>query len=505
MNPFFREKRTFCLSVVVLFLVFTGLLPVFSDDYGRPVVSGSLQELENDELNKPTQKPNQPTHQPDQLGKPGDKPDPLGKPGKKPDQLGKPGEKPDQLGKPGKKPDQLGKPGDKPDQLGKPGNKPDQLGKPGDKPDQLGKPGKKPDQLGKPGDKPDQLGKPGKKPDQLGKPGDKLDPLGKPGKKPDQLGKPGDKADPLGKPGKKPDQLGKPGDKLDPLGKPGDKPDQLGKPGDKPDQLGKPGDKPDQLGKPGNKPKSPTENLKAGDIALQIKNDTAFALMVRASVVDSSERVNLTKAKSVNLAAQSQESVTLSPVNAGKISLTPSSAKTDISRDSKILLTVNKGKETRRLVLGYAKSAGMIVLSKDLFPQTHDPSNRSKMPTQSEESEKLQQKPTSSVKAQTVYVINQTGSSVNYNALLKPSNFDPIQGELKPGTNVLKFSAKKASSSLSKEKLNLILQMNYNIPGSPTVTFKKEAFDLDSQPTITLTRTIMGEPIGQGQASKKLK
>ncbi|EKD81253.1 MAG: hypothetical protein ACD_39C01889G0004 [uncultured bacterium] len=245
--------------------------------------------------------------------------------------------------------------------------------------------------------------------------------------------------------------------------------------------------------------------MKAGDIALQIKNDTNFALMVRASIVDSSERVNLTKAKSINLAAQAQESVALSPMNAGKVSLTPGSTKTDISRDSKILLTVNKGKETRRLVLGYAKSAGMIVLSKDLFPQAQDPSNRSKLPTPPQELEKHPKKPVSSSKAQTVYIINQTGNSVTYNALLKPGNFDPTQGELKPGTNVLKFSAKKESRSLSKEKLNLILQMKYNIPGSPTVTFKKEAFDLDSQPTVTLTRTIMGEPIGQGQASKKLK
>ncbi|HAE37628.1 MAG TPA: hypothetical protein DCG57_03185 [Candidatus Riflebacteria bacterium] len=362
------------MSVLVLFLVFTGILPVFSDDYGRPVVSGSLQELENDELNKPTQKPNQPTYKPDQLSKPGDKPDQLGKPGKKPD------------------------------------------------------------------------------------------------------------------------QLGKPGDKLDPLGKPGDKPDQLGKPGDKPDQLGKPG-----------QPKPPAEHMKDGDIALQIKNDTNFALMVRASIVDSSERVNLTKAKSINLAAQSQESVALSPMNAGKVSLAPSGTKTDISRDSKVLLTVNKGKETRRLVFGYAKSSGMIVLNNDLFPQTHEQSDQAKLPRQSEESEKPQQKPTSSNKAQTVYVINQTGTALTYHALLKPANFDPIQGELKPGTNVLKFSAKKASHSLSKEQLSLILQMKYDFPGSPTVTFKKEAIDLDSQPTVTLTRAIMGEPISQGKASKKLK
>jgi len=89
--------------------------------------------------------------------------------------------------------------------------------------------------------------------------------------------------------------------------------------------------------------------------------------------------------------------------------------------------------------------------------------------------------------------------------LLKPSGFDSVQGELKPGANVLKFPAKKAGRSLSKEPASLIIQMKYDLPGSPTVSFKKEAFDLDSHPTVTITRTIMGEPKDQAQSQRKPK
>ncbi|NCB39209.1 MAG: hypothetical protein EOM80_10595 [Erysipelotrichia bacterium] len=372
------------MSVLLLFLLITGLLPVFADDYGQSLAQGSLEEIEKSELNKPEQKP---------------------------DQLNKPAHKPDKLDKPGQKPDQLNKPGHKPDELNKPAHKPDKLNKPGHKPDELNKPAHKPDKLDKPGQKPDQL----------------------------------------------------------------------------------------------NKPESRADKPKAGDISLQISNETDSALFVRASIVDASERVNLAKAKSVSLAAHTRESVVLTPMNAGKVSLAPMNSKAEVSNDSKILLTINRGKETRRLVIGYAKSAGIIALSKDLFPQAHEKSPRSKLPAPSEEVEKHQQKPTSSTKGQIVYVINQTGASVNYNALLKPANFDPLQGELKPGTNVLKFSAKKTSHSLSKGQISLILQMKYDFPGSPTVTFKKEAFDLDSHPTVVLTRATMGEPTGQIMTPKKPK
>lgn len=385
MNPFFREKRNCYLPVLILFLLITGLIPVFADDYGRPVGAGSINELEKDALNQ------QPSQRPDQLS-----------------------QKPDQ---PTQQPDQLSQKQDKPTQ----------------QPDQLGKPGHKPDQFGKPGQQPDQLGKPGQKPDHL------------------------------------------------------------------------------------NKPNSPDKVSRAGDIKLQIVNDTDFALFVRASILDASERVNLAKAQSISLSAHAQESVILTPMNAGKVSLAPMSSKAEISQDSKILLTINKGKETRRLVLGYAKSAGVIVLGKDLFPQTHESSHRPKSPfpddalEKSEKGDKgksLEHQSTASIKAQTIYVINQTENSVSYNALLKPANFEPLQGELKPGTNVLKFPAKKASGSLSQGKLNLILQMKYNSPGSPMVALNKDAFDLDSQPTVIVTKTVMGEPAGKPlppKGSKKLK
>ncbi len=72
----------------------------------------------------------------------------------------------------------------------------------------------------------------------------------------------------------------------------------MGDLGQKPDKSGdlnqKPG-KPDQLGQK----KPDTEKLKAGEIALKITNDTDFTLTVRVSAVDSSERVNLAKAKSI--------------------------------------------------------------------------------------------------------------------------------------------------------------------------------------------------------------
>ncbi len=325
---------------------------------------------------------------------------------------------------------------------------------------------------------------------------------GQPTNKPNKpTNQPNHQSDQLNQQGHQSDQLEQQGHQSDQLDKPGHKPDQLNKPGHKPDQLDKPGHKHDQL----NKPDSHAEKPKAGDITLQISNETDFALFVRAAIVDASERVNLAKAKSISLSPHSRESVVLTPMNAGKISLKPKNSKTEIPRDSKILLTINKGKETRRLVIGYAKSAGIIALSKDLFPQTNEQKPRPKLPTQSEETGKQQQEQVSSTRAQTVYVINQTGNSVSYNALLKPANFDPLQGELKPGTNVLKFSAKKASHSLSKGQISLILQMKYEFPGSPTVTFKKEAFDLDSQPTVVLSRAIMGEPTGQILTPKKPK
>lgn len=395
MNPFLKEKRNCCFSVLVLliFLFFSCLSPVFAA--GRPIGHGSGQELETDDLN-------QPLHNQDQLNQKLHKPDQQGNLGKKPDSTGNLGKKPDDPGNLGKKPDS-------------PGN----LGK---KPDDPGNLGKKPDNLGK---KPDNSGNLGKKPD---------------------------KPDPLNH--KKPD----------------------------------------------------AEKLKAGDIALQITNDTDFALIVRASVVDASERVNLAKAKSVTLAPHARESIVLTLISAGKVSLSPMNSKHDVEKDSKILLTINRGKETRRMVVDYTKSAGMIVLGKDLFAQDRESPHQRKLPSESEETDeigKLHKKPDASSKGQIIYVINQTGIPLNYNALLKPSGFDSIQGELKPGANVLKFPAKKAVHSLSKEPASLILQMKYDLPGSPAVSFKKEALDLDAHPTVTITRTIMGEPKDQTQSQKK--
>ena len=259
-----------------------------------------------------------------------------------------------------------------------------------------------------------------------------------------------------------------------------------------------------QLPKP-NQPTQLPDKPKAGDMSLQITNDTDFTLSVRASIVDSSERINLTKAKSINLAAHTRGSVVLTPLNTGKVSLSPASTKKDISPDSKILLTVTRGKETRRLVMSYAKSGGAIVLGKDMFSQTHEQSTDKKPTDQSDEQEQQSQKPDSAGKAQIIYVINQTGVPVSYNAILKPANFEQIQGELKPGTNALKFPAKKASRPLSKEKVSLILQVKYSVPGSPTITHKKEALDLESNPTIVLTKTIMGEPVDKSSTKKKLK
>ncbi|PKL44494.1 MAG: hypothetical protein CVV42_19450, partial [Candidatus Riflebacteria bacterium HGW-Riflebacteria-2] len=290
-------------------------------------------------------------------------------------------------------------------------------------------------------------------------------------------------------------ELGKKDQELNQKGKKGQ---ELGK---KDQELNQKGKKGQELGKKGQELK-----LKAGDIALQIANETDFALSVRASLVDASERVNLTKAKSANLAAHSREMVALSPMNAGKVSVAPASAKTEVSKDSKILLTINRGKESRRLVLGYAKSAGTIVLGKDLFPDSQEKQKRPKPPTShNEELENKQQKPVSSSNAQTVYVINQTGTPLTFNAILKPTSFDPLQGELKPGTNALKFSSKKATRTISKEKIGLTIQMKYNLPGSPTVTFKKEALDLASNPTVAITKTIMGEPADQASSVKKPK
>lgn len=296
-----------------------------------------------------------------------------------------------------------------------------------------------------------------------------------------------------------PDQMGQKGQEL------GKKDQELNQKGPKGQEIGQKGKMGQELGKKDQKPdqQSQEQKLKAGDIGLQIANETDFALSVRASLVDASERVNLTKAKSVSLAAHSRGMIALSPMNAGKVSLAPVSAQSEVSKDSKILLTINRGKETRRLVVGYANSAGTIVLGKDLFPDAQEQQHPKEPQSKNEEIENKQQKEVSSSNAQTVYIINQTGIPLTYDAILKPTSFDPLQGELKPGANALKFSSKKALRPISKEKIGLTIQMKYNLPGSPAVTLKKEALDLESNPTVVINKAIMGEPIDQAEPMKK--
>ncbi len=342
----------------------------------------------------------------------------------------------------------------------------------------------------------------GQRPDNPGNIGQRPDDPGNIGQRPDNPGnigqKPGRPGDPNQKP-HKPDNLNQKPDKLGDLNQKPHKPDNLNQKPDKLGDLGHKPHKPDQL----DHKKPDVEKLRAGDIGLQIANDTDFALTVRVSAVDASERVNLAKAKSITLAPHARESVVLTPMSAGKVSLSPMNAKHEVEKDSKILLTINRGKETRRLVVDYAKSAGMIVLGKDLFQQGHETAHRDDLQSDSEDPEEPQKNPDASNKGQIVYVINQTGIPLNYNALLKPAGFDSVQGELKPGANVLKFPAKKVAQAFSKEPVSLILQMKYDLPGSPAVNFKKEALDLDSHPTVTITRTIMGEPKDQTQSQKK--
>lgn len=131
---------------------------------------------------------------------------------------------------------------------------------------------------------------------------------------PDQMGQKGQE---LGKKGKELGQQGKKGQEL------GKKDQELNQKGKKGQELGKKGQELGQKDKKGQElnqkekkpvPQSQEQQLKAGDIALQIANETDFALSVRASLVDASERVNLTKAKSANVAAHSREMVALSPI-----------------------------------------------------------------------------------------------------------------------------------------------------------------------------------------------
>jgi len=362
----------------------------------------------------------------------------------------------------------------------------------GKKDQELGQKGKMGQELGK---KDQELGQKGKMGQELGKKDQELNQKGKMGqelgKKDQELGQKGKMGQELGKKDQELGQKGKMGQEL------GKKDQELGQKGKMGQELGKNDQKPDQ--------QSQEQKLKPGDIGLQIANETDFALSVRASLVDASERVNLTKAKSVSLAAHSRGMIALSPMNAGKVSLAPVSAQSEVSKDSKILLTVNRGKETRRLVVGYANSAGTIVLGKDLFPDAQEQQHPKEPQSKNEEIENKQQKEVSSSNAQTIYIINQTGIPLTYDAILKPTSFDPLQGELKPGANALRFSSKKALRPISKEKIGLTIQMKYNLPGSPAVTFKKEALDLESNPTVVINKAIMGEPTDPAAAMKKPK